>query len=344
MKKLICILPWLLLIITIWVAFLKPSSGLIGNVSIPEDDAYIAEESVQWWYWTGHLYTESGREFGFEVCIFAFKALNSQLHQIAITDVVKDTFLFGENIVLGLPNKELNEFTLSSGSTEKKPIVFANGGNGNDQLKGVVDNYSFDFKAIEQKKPVLHYDGAAHPFVYGGYTYYYSREHMKTSGTITIGDSTYNVTGTTWFDRQYGDLYQSIIKGWQWFAIELDDNIQIMVYDFLGKYSDVERYASITDKDGNTKDYGPKEFTVEELGSWKSPNTGCQYSSGWQIEIDTFNLIIEPLVKDQELRAEHDYWAGPEYWEGTASVKGTNKGRAYVELNGFCRSVEGTLN
>ncbi len=55
-------------------------------------------------------------------------------------------------------------------------------------------------------------------------------------------------------------------------------------------------------------------------------------------------LIIKPLVADQELRAKHDFWGGPEYWEGACSVEGDVKGQAYVELNGYCRSIEGTID
>jgi hypothetical protein len=41
--------------------------------------------------------------------------------------------------------------------------------------------------------------------------------------------------------------------------------------------------------------------------------------------------------------AQHGLWPGPEYWEGAASVAGGSAGKAYVELNGFCRGAEGTL-
>jgi predicted secreted hydrolase len=82
---------------------------------------------------------------------------------------------------------------------------------------------------------------------------------------------------------------------------------------------------------------------VKILGKWKSPHTGCVYPSGWEISLDNKKYIITPQVKDQELRAKHGYWAGTEYWEGTNTVSGDVNGRAYVELNGFCRDLEGTF-
>src|SRR5512138_1564828 len=45
----------------------------MNNVTLPADDAVLPEQSVQWWYWTGHLVSGT-RRFGFEACFFAFNA------------------------------------------------------------------------------------------------------------------------------------------------------------------------------------------------------------------------------------------------------------------------------
>ena len=61
-----------LAIFAIYLAF-KPRKGMIGLVKLPQDDGFLSEEAIQWWYWTGHLETEDGRRFGFEVVFFAFR-------------------------------------------------------------------------------------------------------------------------------------------------------------------------------------------------------------------------------------------------------------------------------
>ncbi len=70
--------------------------------------------------------------------------------------------------------------------------------------------------------------------------------------------------------------------------------------------------------------------------------------SSWDIAIrglkEDLKLTVKPLVADQELRADHDFWAGSEYWEGACRVEGDIKGQAHVELNGYCRNVEGTID
>ncbi len=331
----------LLLIFVTWQSYIAPKKSLIGPIELPADDAFLPSQPVQWWYWTGHLKTKQGREFGFETVFFTFDSfMRDQLVQSAITDVEDNSFHFNEFYDFHLPKDLKNKFDLTSGENNQ---ISAIGGGGSDTLHFEVDNYVVDLKIEEDKKPVLHYGGDAHPYVFGGFTYYYSRVHMTTSGTIKIGDEVFEVSGTTWFDRQYGDLYKAIIQGWQWFAIELDDNRQIMLYDILGKGTEVEKSGSITDAQGNTRLLSRHEFDVKILGKWKSPHTGCTYPSGWEITLDNKKFIVTPQVKDQELHVKHGYWAGPEYWEGTNTVSGDVSGRAYVELNGFCRDLEGSF-
>ncbi len=333
-----------ILAVVIGIGAFAPNKGLIGAIELPADDAFLPDQDVQWWYWTGHLQTEEGREFGFEVVFFTFDSflvMRDQLVQVAITDVEDDSFHFSEHLKFHLPSRTKDGFNLSAGPDG---IIRAVGGNGRDHLHSEVDGYVLDLELTATKPPVLHYGGDAHPYRFGGYTYYYSREHMATEGTLSVGGKTYKVTGTGWFDRQYGELYQAIVKGWQWFAIELEDNRQIMLYDILGKENESERSGSVTDARGDTRVLNGHQFSVEILGKWKSPHTGCTYPSGWRVTVEDETFEVQPLVKDQELRAKHGFWAGPEYWEGAAAVTGAKSGRAYVELNGYCRGVEGTFN
>ncbi|MCB1907655.1 MAG: carotenoid biosynthesis protein [Rhodocyclaceae bacterium] len=323
---------------------LAPDKGLIGPVELPSDDAFLPSQDVQWWYWTGHLESEEGRRFGFEVVFFTFDSfafMRDQLVQVAITDVDDDSFHFAEHLEFRLPPRGKSRFDLRAGTGDS---VRAIGDDRVDRLHSEVGGYVLDLALEASKPPALHYGGDAHPYRFGGYTYYYSRVSMKTHGTLSVGGKTYKVSGSSWFDRQYGELYQAIVKGWQWFAIELDDDRQIMLYDILGSENRVERSGSITDAAGNTRPIAGHQFKVAVLGQWRSPHTGCVYPSGWRVEVDGETFDVAPMVKDQELRAKHGYWPGPEYWEGAASVSGAVAGKAYVELNGFCRGVEGTLS
>lgn len=331
------LLPWILLATAIFICGFMPKRGLIGPVSLPADDAFLPSEQVQWWYWTGHLETDDGQRFGFEVVFFSFDAflfMRDQLVQAAITDESGNRFEFEEFVEFHLPNRTPNGFKLSSGSDN---AVTAVGGDGIDHVHSTVGDFVLDIDLQSTKPPALHYDGGAHPYVFGGYTYYYSRTHMTTTGTLRIAGKTHQVTGTSWFDRQYGELFQAINQGWQWFAIELADNRQIMLFDFNGDDAAVEKSGSITDAEGRTTTLAAHQFDVNIQGRWTSPTTGCEYPSGWRVRIGDEIFTVRPSVQDQELRGRHSFWIGPVYWEGACEVDGATSGKAYVELNGYCK-------
>ena len=42
------------------------------SVQFPHDDSFLKDQEVQWWYWTGHLTSEDGRRFGYEIVFFVF--------------------------------------------------------------------------------------------------------------------------------------------------------------------------------------------------------------------------------------------------------------------------------
>lgn len=332
------LLPWILLVAVVFVCRFMPKRGLIGPVQLPADDAFLPDEAVQWWYWTGHLVTDKGKRFGFEVVFFTFDnfIMRDQLVQAAITNVDDNSFVFEEFVELHLPKRIKNRFDLTSGKSNK---VTAVGGGGIDRLHSEVGKYVLDLDLKSTKPAAMHYGGNAHPYVFGGFTYYYSRTHMEANGTLKIDGKSYKVTGTSWFDRQYGELDQAISQGWQWFAIELDDNRQIMLFDFIGKEEEalLEKTGSITDAAGLTTTLAPQDYLVNITDYWTSPVTGCKYPSGWDVTVRGEKFNIQPLVKDQELSGNHSFWIGPKYWEGACSVSGDISGKAYVELDGYCK-------
>src|SRR5262249_51226485 len=140
------------------------------------------------------------------------------------------------------------------------------------------------------------------------------------------------VTGNAWFDRQFGELFWAVRLGWQWFAIQLDDDTQIMLFAFNGARS--EWMGSITGPDGTTRALTQGDFTVDVTGWWTSPRSGIRYPHGWRLAVPGRTLVVTPLLADQELTGGF-FWFGPRYWEGACAVGGDGTGRAYVELVGF---------
>jgi predicted secreted hydrolase len=204
-------------------------------------------------------------------------------------------------------------------------------GGGHDTLHGEGSGFSFDVDLNDAKRPTLQ-DGSGYlAYSFGGYTYYYSREHMAATGTVVVGGKSFPVTGTGWFDHQYGDLTNIVSYGWDWFAIQLDDNRELMLFWVHQGSNSVAVGASLTDANCVTTELGANDIEEQSLGSWKSPHTGCTYPSGWHVRVLDMEFDILPDVADQELST-----AVPIYWEGASTVTGSATGRAYVELSGYC--------
>jgi predicted secreted hydrolase len=81
---------------------------------------------------------------------------------------------------------------------------------------------------------------------------------------------------------------------------------------------------------------------VDVLKHWKSPVTGANYPSGWQLKVNDPQLQVElsltPELKDQELVVYQS--TGNSYWEGAVSIQGRSagqvvQGEGYVELTGY---------
>ncbi len=329
------------------------------SVNLPHDDGFLVEFPTQWWYWTGHLATDDGRRFGFEVCFFAFHAdivlgrmlrshldkeglidrltghLGFQMAHSALSDIGAQSYQHACEFAMGHPPTLDGKFELATTHPHPRSVA-ASGGNGRDVLHVALPGWGLDLRLVNDNvasPPVLQYEGACHVYPFGGFTYYYSRPCMQASGTVVVGGDTLPVSGTVWFDRQYGELNQIVECGWQWFAIQLTDR-QVVVLEITGQ--PLERYAAISR--GPERTYLTSDAVeVQALDHWTSQATGIVYPSRWRVTFGAETVIVTPLLANQEL-TEPFPW--PAYWEGDCEVAtpdGHAIGQAYVELNGFKR-------
>ncbi|MBT4511618.1 MAG: hypothetical protein HOC20_05350 [Chloroflexi bacterium] len=147
---------------------------------------------------------------------------------------------------------------------------------------------------------------------------------------MIIEGEPYPVTGTSWFDHQWGELGNVISVGWDWFAIQLDDDREMMLFTIHQKGEPLLLGGSWIMPNGETIEISPDNFEVTPLSKWDSPHTGKSYPIGWEILVDDVKLILSPVMEDQEVVSSYKV-----YWEGACEVSGDATGRAYVELTGY---------
>ena len=327
-------------------------------VSLPRDDS-PHDRLTEWWYVTGHLASLDGtREFGYEAVIFRAKRGQfpvSWASHIAITEKPRGgragSFSYDQRIEVGPqvnigPNlfRPVSAAFAITGANPLDPatlgrdpwgmLVLPDGGmeiGGNGLM----------LKLGAGRAPVLHDTDGWVAFADAGGSYYYSRTRMPTVGTLTVNGKALAVTGSSWFDHQWGDFIAIGGGGWDWLALNLSDGSDLML-SFVrakdGSYPLV--YGTWVARDGSVRHIDGAGIDLTALGSWTSPHTGATWPAGWRVRIAQIGLdvTVTPEVADQELNTLES--TGVIYWEGANSVVGTLAGRpitgrSYVELTGY---------
>ena len=351
-------------------------------ITLPRDDG-PHERLTEWWYYTGHLQTAGGARFGFEDVIFraergAFPT--SWVSHLAITDETGGRFLYGQRLETG-PQVDRSprdaggvpsgfDLTLSparsasaaaasaaAASAAAAPAPWSmSGGGGTDRLlatltpdeaarAGSPGGLALDLAIRSTKSAALHGNDGWIDFGPAGGSYYYSRTSMTASGTLLLDGVALTVTGSAWFDHQWGDFISVGGGGWDWFAVNLDDGTDLtlsLVRDADGTYPLI--YGTVVAADGTVSHLDRQAFTVETTRHWTSPATGAIYPAGWTVDVPGLGLAIDlaPTVADQELDTRGT--TGVVYWEGSQRVAATRNGirlggQAYVELTGYASSA-----
>jgi len=318
-------------------------------VTLPRDLYAQNGYRIQWWYFTGHLYDARGNEFGYELTFFAagvqarkykskFGVDTIYISHFAISDVEgKRYFRFskadaGAYGFAGADSRRLRVWVdndLLEGSLNKMHI------------KANAKEVDLDLVLIPQKNIVLHGDkgysrkSEESPLIA---SLYFSCTDLATKGSVKLGNTSFRVQGKSWFDREISS--QGLAKneaGWDWFAIQLDDGEEIMLYLIRKKDGSTDRYSSgtLVHKDGSLIHLASNDFTVKVLNNYTSARTNRRYPSQWEIKVPSksLRLLVTPSLEDQEFTG--DQAMGNPYWEGTCRVEGSARGRAYVEMTGY---------
>ena len=173
----------------------------------------------------------------------------------------------------------------------------------------------------------------------GNASYYYSYPDLQTRGVIMAGGDRYDVSGHSWLDREWGtSSLAGNQSGWDWFALQLSDDSDIMVYRLRRKDGSVDPFSSgmMIGQNGVTLPLIADAFNIQNLSRWRSPHTHILYPSRWHLSVpaESLELEIEPLMPDQELHESINYWEGAVWVHGMRNNMNVT-GYGYVELTGY---------
>jgi len=131
------------------------------------------------------------------------------------------------------------------------------------------------------------------------------------------------------------------LTGWVWFALQLGDGRDLMLYQLRRADGSADRFSSgsLVHLDGTSRRLGLEDFRIDVLETWSSPRDGTRYPSRWRVTVpsEALDLELVPRLPDQELAL------AVRYWEGAVRVTGHARGQpitgvGYVELVGYAKS------
>jgi len=321
----------------------------------PRDHGAHPDFATEWWYYTGHLTTASGRRFGFELTFFrvgvnrdppsstAWALRNLSLAHFAVSDLTKKRFRYHEKLNRSSP--------FTADAAVGKLFVFNEGWravtlpDGSMHLRADAAGDGIDLVLRTRKKPVIHgVDGISVKAEGSGYaSHYYSLTRLAVEGRIRVDGRWESCRGQAWMDHEFGSAtLRESQEGWDWFSVQLDDDSELMLYQIrrTDGSPDVTSSGSFITAAGEVIHLRHDQFRVRTLGSWRSKASGARYPMGWEIDVPPLGLRLHlrEQLKEQELVTRGSTQVT--YWEGavraTGSFEGTPvTGAGYVEMTGY---------
>lgn len=322
----------------------------------PRDHGTHDEYRTEWWYYTGHLDTDGGRRYGFELTFFRVGVVppdvpretkwdlqNLALAHFAITDVDGKKFRYYEKM------NRMSPFT--AGAAAGRLDVFNEAWRATTTTDGAwhitasQNGDTIDLVLRTRKPPAIHGENGVSVKAQGvGYaSHYYSMTRLAVTGTI----NGQRCRGLAWMDHEFGSsALRENQRGWDWFSVQLDNDSELMLYQIRTTKGtqDVTSSGSLITANGDVIHLTHDQFVIRTQRRWKSPRSGAVYPLGWNISIPSLKirLRIDPVLDDQELVTRSSTQVT--YWEGACNVEGSFEnvsvsGRSYVELTGYDQRV-----
>lgn len=315
------------------------------SLSFPADHGPHGNYRIEWWYVTANLVDEDGKVLGLQWTLFrnALKPENP--------------------LKSGWQSKQfwIGHSAITTSDTHLSAEVFARGGVGQagvtqDPFSAWIDNWQLQSRANSDEDPYdqMTVQAASSDFSYkinmtsngplvrhglngfsqksnrGQASYYYSQPFYEVSGTITLKETTKQVTGKAWLDREWSSQPLAADQtGWDWFSLHLETGSKIMLF-------------RVRQKDGRNFYSGSYILPSGEVSPLSDGNVtftpknhhnvaGRNIPTSWLISLANENIIFTTQALNPNSWMDNSFG----YWEGPIVIEGDLTGVGYLEMTGY---------
>jgi predicted secreted hydrolase len=296
-------------------------------VVLPRDHGAHPAFQVEWWYTAGTVANARGRDYFWFATVWSGSGF--LLARVNVVDLSADRIVLSKEYVAA--------GALTQGQTALDVDGFALGW----QPSGALGHWSVDATAPGAGELKLSLT-PVQPYVLngsrgivaegpGGFSAYYSAPRLAASGTLQLHGRAIGLKGQGWFDHQWGNFaMNSASWHWNWFACQLRDGRDLMLYQFIdpsGRPTGVQDGTYVA-RPGRAAH--PRRFTVRPVGPKIRP-TGATatYPLRWRLEVPTAHLDITLAARARRQFIANQFLPG--FWEGAAAITSGAPGECIVE-------------
>lgn len=272
-----------------------------------------------------------GHDFGITLSTATFPNTGQNVISVGVTDVTTGWF---KQYQVPVPTKDLD--WSKTGLDIKTPDITWKGTAQNMSVKASTPWGSLDVQ-LKAKGPALKAASTPDPSLYGKTNYEYALPSMRTTGTLSVENKNYKVSGETWLDRQWGpvDITDTSMR-WTWMPIRLANGDKLLVWDSVNKNGE-NAWATVMHSDGSYELAAVKPVAQGAQRVWTSPTSGNAYPTRWSIDIPSLKTHLNVRVTGTDAQ-EFTGAAGARY-DGVSTYSGTFEGKkvsgvTYAEMVG----------
>lgn len=318
------------------------------NFAFPADHGAHSGYRTEWWYVTGTVRADNGREFGFQITFFRVRPLSNSANpsafaarqvifaHVAVSDGQARRLLHDSRSARA--GFGIAEAKLADGDVALRDWRLVRLSNGLWRTRVAARGFAFDLTMTPTQPPLLQGER--------GYSrkgpdpadasYYYSVPQMAVRGQIKVGGAVHAVSGKAWLDREWSSNYLNpAAVGWDWTGLNFDDGASLTLFR-IRRVDGTSLWAggSYRDAKGSLTALTPRDVVFRARRRWRSPRTGATYPVAQTVTVrlpkGIRTLSLTPLFDDQEVDARRS--GLPVYWEGMVKTKGAT---GYLELTGY---------
>ena len=313
-------------------------------LSFPEDEGRHTGEPIEWWYAAGHLVGDvTGDEYSFMVSYFYYPLYGYDGFRIFNLSNENSGAFYRDTSpliyrVMGIDSldiqatvdADIEEFWQNRTDEAGRMVPF-------EYLLSVSTGQdSLDLEFVSLKPPLILGDSGLFNQGASSYTYYFSLTKNFVSGNISIHGISEPVSGTAWIDRQFGSFNPLTQEDYEWFSIQLSNEMDINLWNIFSRSREVpptSAYRIMSVYEDESTQLTTADFVIERLSFRYMPDSARCYAQQWRLTspVNDLDLIITTRHHNSEVQLPFRFFEGSTTINGTVNGIGVT-GKGFAEL------------